>query len=313
MCCEKTYDDCLIRTGWSGIPVMCYFVIVFILVFSIPCGRYDATKGTDERVTPLASIIALHWMTMFAGIYLGVALFLHRYGPNIGWINAMCAAICLAGFWGAYIGVFYVNSAWGKNYECISLKQFQEMYDNARAVGKDELYMSVYAEARKRVTRKSWSPCKTQPVIIGLSQSLDDTQALEITEENIGSQVYLIQTQVNIYADEEGSKYLTELRNLVGTCTEEYGGVSSMTGVQVEGTIQGLKEWVLVTKDGKLPSAIKRSTGGVAGFFAAGIVYSYDFARLVKVQRLSVNKYVELNITENYEQCTSRLYKCITY
>ena len=77
-------------------------------------------------------------------------------------------------------------------------------------------------------------------------------------------------------------------------------------------TVRDLQTNVLVTPDGKMPTAIKRA-GGAPAFFGAGIVYLYDFARIVRISRVAINKHVTLDMEgRNYDASCNGVPHCDT-
>lgn len=304
-------DACEVATSRAGIPILIWSFVIGVLTFAIPAGRYASDDRPGETIAPTDIMIALHWMFVFGGVLLGVGFAVFWFGGCMlaGFLSITCLywVVC----WGTYIGVFYSASIWTDNLKSVSLAEFKEMYSNAvNATAKDLTYR-IEMRSRKRA-RKGSRVCYTAPIVL---QIKDGTEILDASEDidwsAFNDGVFLMKTSVNFYTDETSTLKLANWRSVFGKCLQ-----ASTTGdpvINMMPTVANLQTNVLVTSDGKIPTAIKRGAGGVAAFFGAGIVWLYDFARIVRVSRVTINKHVTLDIESmNYDYSCTDVPYCYT-
>ena len=267
---------------YLGIGILVWFPVVFILTFAVPAGRYYTSKPEfGEKKTPDAKMIAFHWMTMIGGILVGVSCV-----ATLSW-HHQCYALMGSGiFWLLwyllYIGYFYVSEEYRTTWEVISLDGFNDMDRQAREKGPQvELYGTG-----TQYSKKSHSPCETEPTILKVATFESHTEPLNLTEEQLNDGPLIIETTVKVsLIGDKDTQILNDMKNKLKNCMNSWGFQRLVVGEpRWEGGSPGYKKLVIVTKDGKKPGVVHKSNARTAGFFAAGMIFLYDIDRIPRVK-----------------------------
>ena len=236
----------------------------------------------------------------FGGIALGVVcvLSLDMY--------AQCFSLLGAGlFWMLwyffYIGYFYTSQAYLGPWQVLSLDAFNEMDRQAREKGPEiELFGTAV-----RHEKKSHVDCETRPAYLDVKDFTSLTAPMNLTEEQIGDGAGLIiQTTITVsLVGENDSKVLEQMKGEMKKCMESWDdGHLDIKEPRWGGGSPGYKRRVIVTRDGTTPGVLRsKSNARTAGFFAAGLVYLYDFARTFPRIQYSMSWTASLNETQEFD------------
>ena len=101
---------------------------------------------------------------------------------------------------------------------------------------------------------------------------------------------------MTVKTNSDGEKVIQSVESGVRRCLEMSSEDIHSFGTRTMGAVSGYKEYLMITENGKKPQSLWRGAAGTGGFFAAGIVYLYDLARVSPV--VNYELYKECNITE---------------
>lgn len=283
-----------------GIGMIIWFPIVFTITFAVPAARfYNMDPVFGEKQAPDAKLIAFHWMTMIGGILVGIAcaLSLNMY--------TQCFSLLGTGlFWMLwyflYIGYFYTSQAYLGPWQVLSVDAFNEMDRQTREKGPEiELFGRAVSHGRR-----SRTDCETRPAYLDVDTFTSYTEPMNLTEEQLGDGGLIIQTTIKVnLVGEDDSEVLEKMKNEMKNCMASWDiGTLDIKEPRWAGGSSQFKKRVIVTKDGTTPSVLRsKSNARTAGFFAAGLIYSYDFARTFPRTQYSMVWTATLNETQEFD------------
>ena len=290
LCWKRRKHEDMVQI-YCGIALICYFGVVGILSFSIPCGRYNAAKEDGfEYEGPSAAMIAFHWLCYLSGVIGGLGLMFTVENFIPFFILVLLGGIGLLSMWLVYMVVFYVLE-WLVifNYDVISIAQFRAM--NKMALSATPAY-EIYASGERKRFKSSY-PCETPKEYINVTVNDASTEMIWLDESNIGNRAFRVRTTIAMIADEKDRLFVEAARNTVDNCARRIDRVSKVVA-HADGFIDGFNREVIVTKDGKKPASMNKAAGGVAGFFSFGIVYLYDLGRTIPILPYTIEKNVSI-------------------
>ena len=290
---EKEWLTC---PRFVGMVLLIWFGVVGGLTYIVPCARYYASDDPliGEKTKVSGKFDALHWLTMLGPIIVGVGACLASTRVD----KAMIWYIC--GFGGllwitcyiSYVILFFISSEWKQTYEVISFDDWQrlnEQWINSSA----EIW--IYGTAIRHGRKSMPADCETNtPFVVISDKSEDSSEPLQLTREQVKGKAIRLKTSLNVKTDSDGEKIIQRVEEEVKNCLAQNEDLSDY-GTRTIGAVSGFKEHLMITENGKKPQSLWRGAAGTGGFFAAGIVYLYDLARVSPVVTYELHK--ECNIT----------------
>ena len=283
---------------YCGIALICYFSIVGILSFAIPCGRYNAAKEPGfEYDGPGAYMISLHWVCYIGGILGGIGLMftVNCFAAFMTFVVIGACALWIG--WLVYMVLFFVLK-WTVTYQVMSIADFRKM--NEAALSKTPAY-EVYASGYYSAGRKRGYNCETPRRYFNTTVHWASDEMVWLDENNIGDKAYRIRTTIQLLMSDEELAFVEEAKRIIAKCTDNLNRVGKVKA-HAAGFIDGYNREVVVTKDGSWPSVWNKAAGGAAGFFAFGVVYLYDLARNIPIIPYTMTKNV--SFVDGTEQVT---------
>ena len=295
---EEEKEDWFTCPHITGMILIIWFGVIGGLTYIVPCARYHASGDPPigEKMKVNDKFDALHWLTTLGPIMAGVgACFDGSPRLHKRWVWTLCTiggVLWLSCYMG-YVIVFFLSSEWKQTYEVISFDEWQKLNDqwiNAPA----EVW--VYGTAIRHSSKGMPGDCETStPVVVKTGGTEDFSEPLKLTREQIKGKAIRLRTIVNVKRNSTGDKVIREVEKGVKDCLEQNELLSDY-GTRTIGAVTGFKPYLMVTENGKKPQSLWRGAAGTGGFFAAGIVYLYDLARVSPVVTYEMTK--ECNITE---------------
>ena len=316
---QKIEEECFTVNMLVGTIWLSWFTIVGVLTFAIPCGMYHSAPDppVGERVPPSARFDALHWMTTIAAIIIGIGCFVipdtymeeneqyHKrvrlcmfliIGGSLLWIVTYCC----------YVILFFLSQDFKRSYETISYDEFVKLKASWLSATPE---VWVYGKGVLHHRKSMPGDCiMDNPAILPAQDGEDFSEPLELTREQLGNLAIRVHTTVDVTYNSGADKFINNVKEQVKTCMLRSGDDISDIVTEAQGAVRGLKPYLLVTKDGKTPGTLKKARAGTAGFFAAGVVYFYDLARLSPVINYHMVK--TANITKSTTVGCGSLGRC---
>ena len=294
---KKEENEWLTFPHVVGMIFLIWFGIVGSLTYIVPCARYHSSDDPlfGEKTKVNAKFDALHWLTALGPIIVGVV---SCFSNHIYW-TITCFICCFGGLlwvtcYISYVVLFFTSTEWKQTYEVISFDDFQKL--NQRWINSPAEFW-VYGTARRSSRKGGGTRCETEnPFVIRPGESKDFSELLPLTREHVKGRAIRLRTIMNVKTNSDGEKVIQSVENGVRRCLEMSSEDIHTFDTRTMGAVSGYKEYLMITENGKKPQSLWRGAAGTGGFFAAGIVYLYDLARVSPV--VNYELYKECNITE---------------
>ena len=173
----------------------------------------------------------------------------------------------------------------------MSIGAFNEMtnwsIEDPDAIPRYEIYGYGMGGLRKRRYR-----CKTKPVYVPTNYSRDASKWVELTADTIGDQGAHVVTTIDLRLRSGGE----QLQQSLDAAIQSVAHDDDVRKVSVLGDIPGYYRRVIVSKDGKKPSAINVHAARSLAVFGPAILYSYDVSRVLPHIQYTLTKYVDIDL-----------------